>query len=72
MNFIVFVCCWYVLVFGVYLLQVAWHCWRSGVSLPPQEPVMTLREGETVIGVVDQPGALRFYLGDMVDEKRYE
>ena len=72
MKFIVYICCWYVIVFVVYLLEVAWHCWCSRVSTHLHEPVLVLKAGETVLGVADGPHAIRFYIGDVVDEKKYE
>jgi hypothetical protein len=32
-----------------------------------------LREGQTIVGVMDTKNAMRFYIGnDVMDEKRYE
>ena len=73
MNFIVFVCCWYAVACGIFLFQVWLNHRRSQARAQPQAPLMTLKEGETIIGVADQPGAVQFYIGtDVVDEKRYD
>ena len=53
MKFIMYICCWYVIVFIVYLLEVAWDCWGSHVSTHRHEPVLILKAGETVLGVAD-------------------
>ena len=73
MKFMVFMVVWYAVAFGIFLFHVAWNRWRSGAYTPPQEPVMALKEGETIVAVADGPGAIRFYIStDVVDEKSYE
>jgi hypothetical protein len=73
MNFMVFLLFWYVLVLGLYLMQLVWHRWRAGKATRPPEPRMALEQGETIVGVADQPGAVQFYIGtDVVDKKRYD
>ena len=73
MNFIVYVLYWYIVVFGIALMQMAWNRWRAGKSARPQEPIVGLKEGETIVGVVDRPDAIQFYIGiDVVDEKSYD
>jgi hypothetical protein len=76
MNFIVFVCCWYAVAFGILLLQAWLNHRRSQPRARPQEPRMGLKEGETIIGVADGPDTIQFYIrdvvDDVVDEKRYD
>jgi hypothetical protein len=72
MKFMVFLLFWYGMAFGIFLLQVWLNGRGAGKSPRPQAPLMTLKEGETIIGVADRPGARRFYIGDVVDEKRYD
>jgi len=73
MNFITFVLCLYVIVLGLYLFQVWWDRRRAEKFVLPPPPIMGLKEGETIIAVSDEPGALQFYIGtDAVDEKSYE
>jgi hypothetical protein len=71
MNFMVFLLFWYVIVLGLYLMQLVRHRWSVGKPARPQEPRMALKQGETIVGVADQLGAVQFYIGtDVVDEKR--
>ena len=73
MNFMVFLLFWYVIVLGLYLMQLGWHRWSAGKPARPQEPRMALKQGETIVGVADQSGAVQFYFGtEVVDEKRYD
>ena len=73
MNFMVFLLFWYVIVLGLFLIQLAWNRWRAGKPARPQEPHIALKQGETIVGVADQPGAVQFYIGtDVVDEKSYD
>ena len=73
MNFMVFLLFWYVMVLGLCLMQLVWHRWRAGKPARPQEPRIALKQGETIVGVADQPGAVQFSIGtDVVDEKRYD
>jgi hypothetical protein len=71
MNFMVFLLFWYVVMLGLFLMQLGWHRWRAGKPARPQEPRMALTQGETIVGVADHLGAVQFYIGtDVVDEKR--
>jgi hypothetical protein len=73
MNFMVFLLFWYVIVLGLFLIQLVWNRWRAGKPACPQEPRIALKQGETIVGVADQPGAVQFYIGtDVVDEKSYD
>lgn len=73
MSFIVYVCCWYVMVFVVYLIEVAWHAWCAKAYTHPQEPMLALKEGETIAAVADRPTGIRFYTEiDVVGGKSYE
>ena len=73
MNFIVYVLCWYVVVFGVVLMQRAWNRRSAGKPARPQEPIVGLKEGETIVGIVDRPDAIQFYIGtNVMDEKSYD
>ena len=73
MNFMVFLLFWCVIVLGLFLIQLVWHRWRAGKPARPPEPRIGLKQGETIVGVADQPGAVQFYIGtDVVDEKSYD
>ena len=73
MNFMVFLLFWYVVMLGLFLMQLGWHRWRAGKLARPPEPRIALKQGETIVGAVDQPGAVQFYIGtDVVDEKSYD
>jgi hypothetical protein len=73
MNFMLFLLCWYAVALGIFLLQRGLNHWRSQVRARPQESLMILKEGETIIGVADWPDTMRFYIRtNIVDEKRYE
>jgi hypothetical protein len=73
MNFMVFLLFWCVIVLGLFLIQLVWNRWRTGKPARPQEPRTGLKQGETIVGVADQPGAVQFYIGtDVVDEKSYD
>jgi hypothetical protein len=38
-----------------------------------QESTFTLKDGQTIVGVMDTKKAMRFYIGnDVVDEQKYE
>jgi cbb3-type cytochrome oxidase subunit 3 len=70
MNFMVFLLFWCVIVLGLFLIQLVWHRWRAGKPARPPEPRIALKQGETIVGVADQPGAVQFSIGtDVVDEK---
>jgi len=73
MNFMIFLLFWYVIVLGLFLMQLVWKRWRAGKATRLQEPCMALKQGETIVGVAEQLGAVQFYIGtDVVDEKRYD
>lgn len=73
MNFMVFLLFWYVVMLGLFLMQLVWNRWRAGKPARPPESRMTLKQGETIVGVADQPGAVQFHIGtDVVDEKSYD
>ena len=73
MNFMVFLLFWYIVMLGLFLMQLGWHQGRAGKPTRPPEPRLALKQGETIVGVADQPGAVQFYIGtDVVDKKRYD
>ena len=73
MNCMVFLLFWCVIVLGLFLIQLVWHRWRAGKPARPPEPRIALKQGETIVGVADQPGAVQFYIGtDVVDEKSHD
>ena len=53
--FLVHYCVW------VVLMQAVWLRSRSRVYECPQEPVLVLKEGETIAAVADWPNDIRFY-----------
>jgi hypothetical protein len=70
MNFITFVLFWYAIAFGLFLIHVAWAPQRSRAYIVPQEPVLALKEGQTIVGVADRPDGIQFYTEmDVVDGK---
>ena len=73
MNFMVFLLFWCVIVLGLFLIQLVGNRWRAGKPARPQELRIALKQGETIVGVADQPGAIQFCIGtDVVDEKSYD
>ena len=73
MNFILYICFWYITVFVVYLIEMAWHYWCSKSYIHAQEPMLALKEGETIAVVADRPNGIRFYTEiDVVGGKSYE
>ena len=61
MKLMIYMCFWYIIVFGVVLMQAVWLRSRSRVYECPQEPVLVLKEGETIVAVADWPNDIRFY-----------
>ena len=65
-------------VFYTLLALVAWKCTpqrSTAVHLGSAiaEINFALKEGQTIVGVMDTKNAMRFYIGnDVIDKKRYE
>jgi hypothetical protein len=73
MNLILHLLFWYAIVFGIFLLYEEWCDRKSQASVRHHEGVIVLKEGQTIIGVVDRPSELRFSIAmDVADEKSYE
>jgi hypothetical protein len=73
MKLMTYVCVWCAIVFGVMLIQDVWNRFRSGACARPQEPVIILKAGETIVAVADRPDGIRFYVEiDVGDGKSYE
>jgi hypothetical protein len=70
MNFMTYLLCWYAIAFGLYLIHVVWDQRKSRRYGCPQEPVLALKEGQTIVGVTDRPDGIGFWLAmDVVDGK---
>jgi hypothetical protein len=70
MNFMTYLLCWYAIAFGLYLMHVAWNPRRSRAHACSQEPVLVLKEGQTIVGVADRPDGIGFCIAmDVVDGK---
>ena len=72
MKLMLYLGVWYAIAFGVMLMQAAWNLWKSSAYKPP-EVVITLKEGETIVGVEERLNPMRFYIStDVEEEKPYE
>ena len=58
------------------LVSLKWTAQRNkAIQISPEiaETNFALKEGQTIIGVMDTKNAMRFYIGnDVMDEKTYE
>ena len=61
MKLMIYMSCWYIMVFGVVWMHAVWIRSRARVDACPQEPVLVLKEGETIAAVADWPNGIRFY-----------
>jgi hypothetical protein len=70
MDFMTYLLCWYAITFGLYLMYIARNRRRSQAYEYPQEPLLALKEGETIAAVAEWPNGLRFYIEiEVVDGK---
>ena len=64
--------------YALFILLVSWNVTAQEskaiqISSESAEINFALREGHTIVGVMDTKNAMRFYIGnDVMDEKTYE
>ena len=70
MKLMTYLCFWYAIAFALCLMHLVSDRWRSRGSVSLQEPVLVLKEGQTIVGVADRPDGIWLYVArDVADGK---
>ena len=72
MDLITYMCFWYVIALGLYLVNLVWDRRRARRYVSPHASVLVLKEGQTIVGAADRPNGIGFYIAAEVGEGKNE